>query len=89
MVISESLEARAFGLFLKTRMEPQVNEVKGQQNLLFKFGHGNSSKTSPSASDKNQLLLARISTECYNSYENSESLLLPSWNLGYRARIVL
>ena len=48
-------------------MEPQVNEVKGQQNLLFKFGHGNSSKTSPSASDKNQLLLARISAECYAS----------------------
>lgn len=34
--------------------------VKGQMNLLFKFGHRKSSKTCPSASDKNQMLLARV-----------------------------
>lgn len=68
-------------------MEPQVSGVKGQMNLLFKFGHENSGKTCPSASDKNQMLLTRVCAEGCTS--KKEEFLLPPWNLGRRPEVSL
>lgn len=44
-------------------MEPQVCGIKEQMNLLCKFGHRNPSKTCLLASDKNQMLLAKVCAE--------------------------